>query len=268
MKKIIYCLIILSVLCFCGCGQTQEGAKESAQKKVEDTKNTHEGTEVSKEVVETTPVPEVEESIEGEIGTGDQNVGENDIAEKTEEEVQSNADMNTVSDFCFADISDLEFFFSSGAGGWWTEMYIHEDGSFEGIYRDGNMGITGEDYPNGQMYYSSFNGKFTEPEMIDEYTYMCRLEFMEYDRCEGSEIIDGVKIDYTTAYGLDGGDTFCFYLPGKAWQELPEDFRSWVGGEFIWRYEGDVHAEESILPFYGLFNLEEGCGFSSYEIEQ
>lgn len=66
MKKIIYCLIILSVLCFCGCGQTQEGAKESAQKKVEDTKNTYEGTEVSKEVVETTPVPERVENAETE----------------------------------------------------------------------------------------------------------------------------------------------------------------------------------------------------------
>ena len=57
MKNFIYCLTILSVLCFCGCGQTQEGVKESAQKNVEDTKDTHEGTERGKEVVETTPVP-------------------------------------------------------------------------------------------------------------------------------------------------------------------------------------------------------------------
>jgi hypothetical protein len=57
MKKFIYCLTILCVLCFCGCGQTQEGVKESAQKNVEDTKDTHEGTEGSKEAVDTTPVP-------------------------------------------------------------------------------------------------------------------------------------------------------------------------------------------------------------------
>ena len=164
--------------------------------------------------------------------------------------------------FTFHDVSNLEFYFSSGAGGWWTELYIHEDGSFEGTYQDSNMGMSGPHNPNGQMYYSSFWGSFTEPERVDEYIYMCRLENIEYDRCEGSEIIDGVKIDYTTAYGLDGGETFYFYLPGKKWQDLPEDFRSWVGGEFVWRYEGDLNAEDAILPFYGLFNVEEGCGFS------
>lgn len=57
MKKFIYCLTILSVLCFCGCSQAQKDEKESAQKNVEDTKDTHEGTERGKEVVETTPVP-------------------------------------------------------------------------------------------------------------------------------------------------------------------------------------------------------------------
>lgn len=57
MKKFIYCLFILSILCFCGCSQAQKDEKESAQKNVEDTKDTHEGTERGKEVVETTPVP-------------------------------------------------------------------------------------------------------------------------------------------------------------------------------------------------------------------
>lgn len=65
MKKLIFYLFILSVLCFCGCGQMQEGVKEIAQKSGEDTQkdveenekvgeNTKEsedgqGTEVEKE---------------------------------------------------------------------------------------------------------------------------------------------------------------------------------------------------------------------------
>lgn len=70
MKKYLFYLFILSVLCFSGCGQVQEDANESAQKNVEypekDTKDTHEDAGESKEVVETTPVPGRVENTETE----------------------------------------------------------------------------------------------------------------------------------------------------------------------------------------------------------
>lgn len=168
-------------------------------------------------------------------------------------------------DFKFADVSNLEFFFCSGAGGWWTQMYIHEDGSFDGYYIDSNWGITGEDHPNGQVSYSEFCGNFTEPVWVDDYTYQVQIDSIEYPKGKGSEIIDGVLYDYGTAYGLQGGENFYIYQPGKKYQELPEDFRLWVNEEYRWAWDGDIEAADAILPFYGFFNVEQGCGFYSYE---
>lgn len=173
-----------------------------------------------------------------------------------------------VSDFTFADVSDLEFFFCSGAGGWWTQMYIHEDGTFDGYYVDSNWGITGEDYPNGQVSYSEFYGRFTEPTQVDDYTYQVQIASIEYPKGKGSEIIDGVLYDYGEAYGLQGGENFYIYLPGKKYQELPEDFQLWVNGHYQWSWDGDPEAEDAVLPFYGFFNVEQGCGFYSYEKEK
>ncbi len=34
----------------------------------------------------------------------------------------------------FSELTGLEFYFASGAGGWSTVMYINEDGSLEGYY--------------------------------------------------------------------------------------------------------------------------------------
>ncbi len=169
------------------------------------------------------------------------------------------------SEFTFADVSNLEFFFCSGAGGWWTQMYIHEDGTFDGYYVDSNWGITDEDYPNGQVSYSEFYGSFTELAQVDDYTYQVRIDSIEYPKGKGSEIIDGVLYDYGEAYGLQGGENFYIYLPGKRYQELPEDFRLWVNGHYHWAWNGDIEAADAILPFYGFFNVEQGCGFYSYE---
>lgn len=100
---------------------------------------------------------------------------------------------------------------------------------------------------------------------MDEYTYQVQIDSIEYPKGKGSEIIDGVLYDYGEAYGLQGGENFCFYLPGKKYQDLPEDFRLWVNGELRWTWKGDIESDETVLPFYGFFNMEQGCGFYSYE---
>ena len=67
------------------------------------------------------------------------------------------------------------FFFSSGAGGWATELFIAEDGSFEGHFHDGDLGVTGPGYSHGTMYYCDFTGHFGEPEYVDDYTVKAEL---------------------------------------------------------------------------------------------
>ena len=43
--------------------------------------------------------------------------------------------------------------FSSGAGGWSTELKVADDGTFTGAYHDSEMELTGENYPNGTVLY-------------------------------------------------------------------------------------------------------------------
>lgn len=54
----------------------------------------------------------------------------------------------------------LTFVFSSGAGGWFTELELQPDGSFTGSYHDSEMGEFAEDYPNGTVYVCEFSGRF------------------------------------------------------------------------------------------------------------
>ena len=75
---------------------------------------------------------------------------ENSVEALAEEE-SVEAELPEAQGFSFADVADREFCFSSGVGGWFTVLYIHEDGSFDGHYQDSNMGVTGEGYPNGTL---------------------------------------------------------------------------------------------------------------------
>lgn len=92
------------------------------------------------------------------------------------DEQMSNGQDNTVgTEFSFADVSDRTFYFSSGAGGWFTELHINSDGSFKGFFLDDDMGDTGEAYPNGSEYNCEFSGVFGGLEKVDEYTYKMNM---------------------------------------------------------------------------------------------
>ncbi len=155
----------------------------------------------------------------------------------------------------FADVAGWEFYFSSGAGAWYTALDIHADGTFDGHYQDADMGDTGEGYSNGTLYYCDFSGKFTAPEKVNETTYVFRIESINYPYGIGEEINTEEQIHYiyTEAYGLDGAKDLYLYLPESRVADLPEDYVNWVH----WDVQGDT------LGFYGLYNEAQGEGFSS-----
>ena len=156
----------------------------------------------------------------------------------------------------FADFSNLQFWFSSGAGAWRTELEIHEDGSFSGEYYDSDMGVLNENYPNGIQYRCDFSGQFTEPEKVNAYTYSMKIAEMNYEKEPGTEEIkDGILYRYSEASGLAGAKNILIYLPGTPVAELPEEFLMWVG----WREDATK------LPFYGLYNETKEIGFSSFQ---
>ncbi len=162
------------------------------------------------------------------------------------------------SSFSFADLRGTQFIFASGAGGWSTNMTIEGDGSFRGVYQDSNMGETGDTYPNGTVYQCSFQGRFSELEQVNKYTYKMQIAEMTYKNpVDREEVVDGVRYCYSAAYGLDGAEDMLIYLPGAPLAELPEGFCNWVGFSLI-------DSSETELPFYGLYNETQDCGFSSY----
>lgn len=159
----------------------------------------------------------------------------------------------------FSELSKYQFEFSSGAGAWQTTLNINADGTFKGFFSDSDMGDTGEGYPNGIFYSSAFEGKFTTPKRVNDYTYSMSIEYIHLEKEAGSEeIIDGIRYIYCEPYGLDGAKEIYIYTPNAPIKELPEGFLSWLA--FM-----DFNDVE-YLPFYGLYNVEAECVFSSYEI--
>ena len=70
--------------------------------------------------------------------------------------------INPLSGSVFPSGTPKEWSLLSGASAWSTELYLQSDGSFSGYYHDSDMGATGDAYPNGTLYESSFSGSFSE----------------------------------------------------------------------------------------------------------
>ena len=242
MKKKVFLIIGILFLAFsAGCGKAED-------------------SQISYPVIE--KIPE-------DNSTGDQSPEEH-LQEEQHGEQQSEAQKSetqleegTETEFSFADVSDRLFTFSSGVGAWDTELFINNDGSFEGLFHDSDMGDSGEGYPEGTRYICSFKGRFESLERVDEFTFKIKLVSLEFEEEPGKEeLADDVRYIYSTAYGLDGGEEFYLYLPGAKLAQLPEEYRRWVG------YYDLESTAETELPFYGLYNINEENGFSSCEYEK
>lgn len=228
MKKRIWMLCVLMA----AAGVTGCGSKESVQE-----------TESAEASAETEP-GEIEESREdaGEEGT------------EPEEATEGTSGI-------FSEVKDLEFDFSSGAGGWSTFLQINEDGTFHGAFHDSDMGVTGEGYPAGTMYLCEFDGRMTEPVQVDDHSYSMQIEEITYAKEPGmSEIADETKYCYEEPYGLENAQEILLYLPGTPLEGLSEEFLTWVG------YYDLSQTEDTELSFYALYVKPDEYGFSSYDI--
>ena len=152
----------------------------------------------------------------------------------------------------FSALSDLEFWFGSGAGAWSTVVTILSDGTFNGYYHDSEAGSSDDDYPNGTRYECYFSGKFSSLKKTGDYEYSMKCELLQLEGTPGEEkIIDGVKLITSEPYGFDNADEFFLYLPGKKTSELSEEFLSWSHGS----------ASDGVLTCYGLYNAGGEQGF-------
>ena len=217
------------------------------------------GTTPNSRVTETTnnEMTKTQEQENSDLASTEEN--DSDMQEDDSDTQEENDEQeDTEEGFSFSKLTGVNFWFSSGAGAWGTELSIAEDGTFEGVYSDSDMGDTGDGYPNGTHYSCVFSGKFTKPVKVNEYTYSMEIENMEYENEPNTEeIIDGVKYCYSDAYGLTDGKEFLIYLPESPLQELPEEYLSWVNHSM---YGED---NKTTLPFYGIYNVDAQCGFGS-----
>ncbi len=198
---------------------------------------------------------------EGQEQEGQEQEGQEQEEAQIQEEQTESAISEENGAISFADLNQIQFCFSSGAGAWATVMTIHADGSFSGEYHDSDMGVTGDSYPNGTQYRCDFSGQFTQPVKVNDYTYSMQISELNFAKEAGTEEIrDGVRYIYSEANGLDGAQDILIYLPGAPLEELSEDFRSWIG------YYDLSRTTDTELPFYALNNEAQQYGFSSYNI--
>lgn len=183
-----------------------------------------------------------------------------EISEKTEDKETVDDKDITEDSFEFSDLNNIEFYFGSGAGAWRTIMHVAEDGSFWGEYSDSDMGSIGVGYSNGTYYYCAFEGKFTKPIKVNDYTYSLGIAEISYANEPGTkEIIDEILHIYSMPYGIDDVNSLLLYLPGAPIDELPQEYLDWI--------RRDIYDKESKeLPFYGIYNEINQNGFSSYII--
>ena len=125
------------------------------------------------------------------------------------------------------------YVFSSGAGGWETEVDVAEDGTFSGQYTYFAAGDCDTDYPDGTVHICNFKGKFTDMQQVDAYSYSMRLDYLEAEGREGELYFeDNMRYIYSTPYGFEGADKFMFYLPGMRMSSLPVGFVDWCRAFF------------------------------------
>ena len=250
MKKIVL-ISMLGLLLF-GCGQAQQDIKEDIQ-----TEETEQSDAANKDNVENQ-----NNTDESDIDVKSNQEANDEIADDMESDQKQNMDEEQKetknNDFAFADVSDIEFTFASGAGGWSTYLYIEEDGTFYGNFHDSDMGCTGEGYPGGTIYYCDFSGKFTNPVKIDDYSYQFEIESLKCEKEEGEEeIIDERLYIYSYPYGLDDADKLYMYLPGKDTKDFSEELKMWLF----------LTDDEKELPFYAIYNENPEYGFVGYQYE-
>ena len=270
MKKRFLGLIfagVLSISLLAGCGKKDTGADNAGAAAADETET---AAAESEDKDKNSSEDKNKDNRQKEDGK-DKEVKKEEPKEDSEEEKEEDKSENEVaeSEF-FSQFADWTFHFTSGAGAWETYLNIAGDGSFKGEYYDADMGDTGEGYEEGgTMYICKFEGKFEEPDKVEDHSCELKIKDMTYDeKEEREEIKDGVRYVYSMAAGINDAKSLILYLPGAETDKLSEEAMSWLTPTHFSCYLQDefYQAIPDRLPFYVLYNKEqESAFFSEYE---
>lgn len=258
-KKKLLALMVLSLILPTGCGNAEDGQIQypSAITITEEPSGTGQSEETQEDQSSGSQNADDPDS-QSQASGSQNNEGQASGSQNTDNPGTQESRPESETEFGFGELSNSLFYFSSGAGAWFTELFIDSNGSFRGRYQDTDMGDIGDDYPNGTLYYCEFRGSFDGLEKVNSYTYKMTMSSLTFSQePETQEIVDGVRYIYSTANGLDNGEEFYLYLPGAKLADLPGEYLSWINTL------GPDGTEQTELPFYGLYNINAGTGFSS-----
>lgn len=219
------CCIIVILLCFSKSESAEEVVKMAAEATVRVVENTQ-------PQINTVPTSEAIDAVEPSStdSAGSSERTPEQLSIPPESELFGSADYLRVKpgDNLFA-VLPSQFTFSSGAGGWRTRLNIYEDGSFDGDFRDWDMGELDEDYLGGTCYLCDFSGVFSSPQKVSDYVYAVSVQRLNYPRNTGVEWIeDGVRYIQSEPYGLDESGEYYIYLPGCPYSVFTEEQRYYI----------------------------------------
>ncbi len=159
-------------------------------------------------------------------------------------------------------LGGMQWSFSSGVGGWSTDMRTAADGTFSGEYHDSEMGEIGENYPNGTVYGCAFKGQMSLLEQLDAHSWKVRIDKLEIDGTLDEESIDdGIRYVTSKPYGISEGDEMVLYLPGTPIDMLSEDMQ-------MWAHVLEQDPKPSALVDWFLSSAKNESGFVGYTIEE
>lgn len=249
MRRILaVCMVfVLLIGCLAGCSSRQE-SMEQAGSAEEQTQPEAAAPEVNEAVTEAdTP----QESAEEETGAAP-------AAEVVTAETEPTAEAKE--GLSLPEGIASTFYFSSGAGGWGTELILAENGSFTGNFHDSDMGDIGEGYPNGTVYLCTFQGRFTVTEQMDEHSWRLLLTDLKQEQEQDAQWIeDEIRFIGSYPYGLEAGVDYILYSPDTPVEGLNEELISWWPGRF------SLDGAPETLESWCIYSLEGGYGFFGYD---
>ncbi|MCR5733231.1 MAG: hypothetical protein K6G22_01370 [Lachnospiraceae bacterium] len=198
-----------------------------------------------------------------------------DVSE--DDDTELNEDMYKVEpEEVFPLMAEWSYYFTSGVGGWGTELNVAEDGSFSGSFHDTDMGDTGPGYENGTIYICNFSGHFNDyVRSGGPNIYMLSIEDIEYENEPGTEEIEeDIRYIYSEPYGLEGllgkEDPLAFLDAGTVTSVIGQEEMSWIAPLNFGKYVGVnfdyVEDIPEFLPFAVLINLEDDLVFNGSNI--
>ena len=156
----------------------------------------------------------------------------------------------------FDTLSGIDWSFSSGVGGWYTELQIRADGSFTGSFHDSEMGEYADEYPDGTVYFCAFSGQMSLAEQVSENTWKIRVEKLEKEQGV-EEIADGIHYVPADVYGISEGDEMVLYRPGTPASVLTEEMR-------LWAHVSEQETSQTELENWFLSSEKNDSGFVGY----